>query len=603
MSVNTRQVVDALVHRYIGSDPSAPNKSTEELADLVRMLSSPQDYSLLDALAAADTGCIPAAGDIAVLHSVRDCMTMIFNLVDLDPAIRSEIHMLIPHMAADILLNPAGPLSEDDASLFIIADQLLEATVGWSSDLGRAGEQLLTRVKEVIAQVSAGNADYAALASEFRTYHEKDRSRITKLEDRLAASESGKLRSQRSRAIAAEMINESMAGQQLTANIVEFLQGPWFESMQLLALNKGLDGDDWIRATKLTETLIWTYQPVDAESEEKASAEKQRLYRIVENMGSEIRELLLAFEHNTDDLEAAISDIEQDHFLMVSEQPLDYEPFEPIESPDAGMGQRTSVSRILLKKVNNLEPGQWFLFSEADKNIRIKLVLKLPDVKQMLFTNRNGMKALDKTYDELAYLISSSVIKPLNHEAVFSSTFRTFYQGLIEELARKQKIAEEADREQAERDAAQKKAAQEAAALSRQKEEEEQARIAQERDERLERAKEEAAKAENQEEFTETVAVVSRLGVGAWVKLPAPDGTLEDCKLAVKIAAADKMIFVSRTGVKIGEYSTEQLTTLLVAGEAEISDTGVEFEDTLAQVVSKLRADREKSYDDLTGSE
>ncbi len=221
----------------------------------------------------------------------------------------------------------------------------------------------------------------------------------------------------------------------------------------------------------------------------------------------------------------------------------------------------------------------------------------------MLFTNRNGMKALDKNYDELAYLMSSSVLKPLNHEAVFSSTFSTFYQGLIEEFQRKQKLAEEADQAEAQREAAREKALQEAAALARAKEEAEARKKEEERENRLERAKAEASRAENQARLAEFRETVEKLNIGAWLKLPAADGTLEECKLAVKIASADKMIFVSRTGVKIGEYTTEQLITLLVAGDGEIDDTGVEFEDTLAQVVTKLRADREKSYDDLTGSE
>jgi len=62
------------------------------------------------------------------------------------------------------------------------------------------------------------------------------------------------------------------------------------------------------------------------------------------------------------------------------------------------------------------------------------------------------------------------------------------------------------------------------------------------------------------------------------------------------------MIFVNSAGVKVGDYSTEQLVLLLVAGEGEITDAGIEFEDTLAQVVTKLRQDRNKSYDVLTGS-
>ncbi|MBT4160308.1 MAG: DUF1631 family protein, partial [Gammaproteobacteria bacterium] len=160
----------------------------------------------------------------------------------------------------------------------------------------------------------------------------------------------------------------------------------------------------------------------------------------------------------------------------------------------------------------------------------------------------------------------------------------------------------EAGKKEAETEAAKEKALKEAAAIARAKEEADDKRKEEEKNERLQQAKAEANLEENQERVAELTEKVSKLAVGAWLKLPAADGSLEECKLAVKIAAADKLIFVSRTGVKIGEYTNEQLTTLLVAGQGEISDTGVEFEDTLAQVVTKLRADREKSYDDLTGS-
>ena len=288
---------------------------------------------------------------------------------------------------------------------------------------------------------------------------------------------------------------------------------------------------------------------------------------------------------------------------MVSDRDLDYVEYLPIDTPGSGSGSRPSVSRILLRKVSSLEPGQWFIYTEGEKSARIKLALKLEDVRQILFTNRNGMKALDRSYDEIAYLMSSGVLRPLNHQAVFSDTFRNFYQGLLDELERKQKLVAEANREEAEREATRQKALQEAAALARANEEAEHQRREEARQQRLEKAQEAAARAENQERVAQIAELVDKLQIGAWLKLPAADGTLEDCKLAVRIASADKMIFVSRAGVKIGEYSAEQLTMLLVAGDGEIGDTGVEFEDTLAQVVSKLRADREKSYDDLTGSE
>ncbi len=606
MSVTARQVIEALKHRYVGEQAASPNVAVDDLVDYLRTLTAeaiPDDQGILEAIAAEKTDWILSGDEVAMLSAVRDCMKMAFKLIDLDPEIASRLKVLTPRVSAQVLKDPASALDQSSASIFSIADLLLDATIGWSSDQGRSGEKLLAELQDILMGLGAEKVDYDALETELRGFLEKEQTRIHKLEERLAATESGKLRSQRGRAIAIETLNNAMDGKKLTANIAEFLKGPWCESLQLMAINKGIDSDDWIRATKLTETIIWTYQPIVEKDLAGANAAKQRLYRIIEHLPSEVDDLLLALEHGSDAANNALEAIEEDHFNIVSGQELEYVDFDLIEFDGAAITKGPAVSRILLKKVNNLEPGQWFAYEDNEKSARIKLVLKLEDVKQLLFTNRNGMKALEKNYDEMAYLMSSGVIKPLNHAQVFSSTFATVFQGLIDEHEKKLKAAEQADQEEAEREAAKLKAIEEAKALARAKEEDERERKAAEQESRMADARAEAAKSENQGRVTEITETVAHLNVGAWLKLPAADGELEECKLAVRVAAADKMIFVSRTGVKIGEYTSEQLITLLVAGQAEIVDAGVEFEDTLAQVVSKLRQDRNKSYDDLTGSE
>ena len=604
MSVTSRQVVDALKHRYTGDQATEASVTTN---DLVSYLKSPEarqsaaGTDLLGLISQHNPEWIPGASELAVLRAVQDCLKLIFNLVDLESRAEAEIWRANPALAGTLIEHPTLPVDGSANTILQILDQLLDATIGWSDDQGRAGENLMNKVQEVVEQL--GESDLGAVYEDLKAFVEKDQGRTHKLEERLAASEAGKLRSKRGRAVAAEMLNKAMKGNQLTANMVNFLKGPWFGSVQLLAITQGIDSDEFIRASKLTETIIWTYQPIDAENQIQAEADKQKLYRIIEHLPSEIRDLSLALEHNTDDLEAALEDIEQDHILMVSGQELEYVEFDLIEVEGETISQGASVSRILMRKVAGLEEGQWFTYSEGEKHIRIKLVLKLQDVKQMLFTNRNGMKALEKTYDEMAYLMSSSVLKPLNHDAVFSTTFSSFFTGIIEDHQRKLKQAEEADQAEREREAARKKALEEAAALERTRQDEERERQRQEKEERIERAREAASRSENQEKLAELSDAVRKLQIGAWLKLPAADGTLEECKLAVRVASADKFIFVSRTGVKMGEFTSEQLTALLVAGEGEIADTGVEFEDTLAQVVSKLRQDRNRSYDDLTGSE
>lgn len=605
MSIQARQVVDALKLRYVSREPGAANVTASELAAFLRTVTPdqiPADYSLLEVISSGNTEWILAAGEIAILHSIRDCLTMIHRMIDLEAEVAALLQSITPVLAAELIERPTLPLDEVPNSILTILDRVLDATIGWSSDQGRAGDKLLDQVRSVLTALHDEQAARKDIEEELNTFLEKEQTRIHKLEERLAASESGKLRSQRGRTIAAEMINAAMKGQKLTMSIAEFLTGPWYESMQLMAITKGVDGDEWSRAAKLTETVIWTYQPVPTVNAEKEAAAKQRLYRIIEHLPAEISELLLALAHSDEGSSLAISALEDDHVAMVSGQELEYVDVEPIPIEGSSISQRASVSRILLRKVTALQPGQWFTYEENDKNARIKLVLKLEDVKQLLFTNRNGMKALDKNYDELAYLMSSNVIKPLNHESVFSSTFATFYQGLIDEFDRKQKLSDEADQEEAEREAARLKAIEEAKALARAKEEAELKLKEEEKENRLKRAKAEVSKVENQAKVEEITAVVKKLNVGAWLKLPAADGELEECKLAVRVSAVDKLIFVNRAGIKMGDYSSEQLIALLVAEEAVIDDAGVEFEDTLAQVVSKLRQDRNKSYDDLTGS-
>jgi hypothetical protein len=599
MSVTPRQVVDALKHRYVSEESTAANVTSDELATFLRALDPdkiPDNHAIVELVAHTQSDWILSGADVAVLQSIRDCMTMIFKLIDLDEAVATKIRRVVPTLSAALLQEPALPLRGESFSVLSILDRLLDATIGWSNDQGRAGEKLLTEVSRIIEIIHDPAADFKSLETDFSAFLEKEQVRTRKLEERLAASESGKLRSQRGRAIAAETINDAALGHLVTANLARFLHGPWYESLQLIAITKGVEGEDWIRACKLTETMLWTYQPIDDEEE------KKRLYRIVEHMPFEIRDLLLALEHSGDESNETMSALEEEQFAIVSGHPLELTSFKPIEVDGSSISQRTSVSRILLRKVKALRVGQWFTYAEDDKSTRIKLVLKLEDVHQLLFTNRNGMKALEKNFDEMAYLMSSSIVKPLNHDSVFSSTFATFYRGLLDEHQRKLKLAKEADEKQAEKETARKKALQEANVLNRAKEDAELTKKQQERETRLERARAEASKVENQAKLTEFSEKVEKLSVGAWLKLPAPDGKLEECKLAVRVTAVDKLIFVSRTGVKMGEYSSEQLTTLLVAGECVIDDTGVEFEDTLAQVVSKLRQDRNKSYDDLTGS-
>ncbi|MCH7742195.1 MAG: DUF1631 family protein [Proteobacteria bacterium] len=603
MSVAPNTVIDALKYRYIKAKNSGACTDRDQLIQLLRNITEEQlatDADLITLVAESDPDSKLSDGNMAVLHAVNDCVKLISKLIDVEREINLKLRILEPELACQLLQTPHLPLEAPEHSILEVLDLLVTASVGWAPDLGRSGEQLYDKVSEIVASVRTGNKNYEEIEANLRAFMDKVQKRTDKLEERLIAAETGVIRSRKSKIATAQMINKETDKKKLTLPIVEFLHGPWYDSIQLLALTRGFDSEEWFRAVKMTETIIWTYQPIELEDEEALQKEKQRLYRIIEHIPAEIRELLVALEHKSDSAEEALQNIEHEHVMVISGQKLEYADFSPIETGEEVFNQSTSVSRILLKKVSKLTPGQWFTFEESDVSIRIKLILKLEDVKQLLFTNRNGMKALEKSFDALAYYLSARVIKPLTHKNVFSSTFATYYQSLVEIFEKDRNQAAE-DRVEADRaEAIQEAAVAQAKASALAKEEAIREQQEREREERLTHAREESLKEENKDKVKELTASVIALNVGAWLKLPGADGVTETCKLAVKITAADKMIFVNHAGVKVGEYSTEQLVQLLVAGEGVIEDGGVEFEDALVQVVTKLRQDRNKSYDDLT---
>mgnify|MGYP000211325120 FL=1 len=59
-------------------------------------------------------------------------------------------------------------------------------------------------------------------------------------------------------------------------------------------------------------------------------------------------------------------------------------------------------------------------------------------------------------------------------------------------------------------------------------------------------------------------------------------------------------MFTNRKGLKVGQFTKGQLVHMLIAENSEILDTGAEFENVLSFIVSSLRDDKNKSFDELT---
>ncbi|MEX1237547.1 MAG: DUF1631 family protein, partial [Pseudomonadales bacterium] len=94
------------------------------------------------------------------------------------------------------------------------------------------------------------------------------------------------------------------------------------------------------------------------------------------------------------------------------------------------------------------------------------------------------------------------------------------------------------------------------------------------------------------------VQQVDNLHVGVWVEFLGEDDVSVRCKLAARISAIDKYIFVNRQGVKVVEKTRHGLAQELKDGTVKVISDGLLFSRALESVIGNLR---ESQHEQQTG--
>ncbi|MBQ75311.1 MAG: hypothetical protein CMQ20_09875 [Gammaproteobacteria bacterium] len=107
--------------------------------------------------------------------------------------------------------------------------------------------------------------------------------------------------------------------------------------------------------------------------------------------------------------------------------------------------------------------------------------------------------------------------------------------------------------------------------------------------ETIEIEEEKAEDGEEEEDYGPFMEQIEAMTVGIWVEFIGEDDQNTRCKLAAKINAIDKFIFVNREGVKVVEKTTVGLAKELKEGSVRIISDGLLFSRALESVIGNLR--------------
>lgn len=491
----------------------------------------------------------------------------------------------------------------------------------WYSRDSKTSQQFLEKLSEFFQVCVRGDLNNLRVAhNEFQHWLDSEDKRAAMLETRLCETEINHFKMLSAEARVLDLINAALAfkafPKDLSAGIASVLKSELLHSYFIA----GNDSPFWKKWQRLLPLLGKAFVTINMQ--DRNDEDEQTLYRTIPALLNELELSLTVNTSNSDTYRQWVEAISEQLMLAIKKQPVQCAAFMALSYPDGHGNLNTRVTADLLQQTDNLQQGDWILFSgEHGQTIRCKLALKSAEIDQLLFVDHTGRKVMHKSIKDFAVCLSTGIAKkmlPLSIEETIAKIVQALldlYQQKQTQLqaqedarqaknlaeAEQQRQAEEKRKQEidaetkrqivaklAERQAAAQKALAEAASLAK-----ERARSAAElkfEQERIRLQLEAEQAAENLQRVQLANIHISSLNLGARVELVINNEPVR-CKLAVIIAATGKYIFVDNLGRKVAELQREHLVQALLDNQLILLNNGDSFDDQLVKVIRGLRKD------------
>ncbi|TNE80029.1 MAG: DUF1631 family protein [Gammaproteobacteria bacterium] len=517
-------------------------------------------------------------------------MDLFLQTSGLHPSLAGRIARLRFYLAWRMNLEGAGAFTP---SLTEWLDSLQEWR-GWSDSGGRSAKALLDQLDALVIAVSAsfesGSSEpVEAFCEKWQSDSRKRATQEAMLRRRLLEKEQGVARQYRAEQTARALIGRALKGRHLPPAIIEFIFNRWQGLLKQAVLEYGLESDSFRHGSKLLEWLVWVGDP------SLSDKDRNRLYHVGEQIGDRLLDVWRRV-YSTEFPAGDLTGIEQ---VMMSRlkgetpelesalPPPDSFPWNPefLEPP-------TEITDAILEA-----EGKWYVEGEGHNEQRRYFYAFLQDSGNILWTNGGGVKFGLQPWSDFQSAKSRGDIRSLPQLTPFGDVLADTVN-VLSAVALKQRqqreLAARKAREKAEALRQERQAAEEArrkeeaareAELKRQREEAEARRLADEKAE-LERLEKENLLVAQQK--------VDGIKLGGWISVEPDDDRDEPLrmKLAVRINASRKLIFVDRLGLNRQEYQEKDLVSGIVDKRIRVLGSTAEFDDTLSRVVGRIRVGR-----------
>jgi len=462
---------------------------------------------------------------------------------------------------------------------------------GWSANGGRSSRMLLDQLDSLTAEVSgcfeAGDTEpVMAFCQQWKADARKREQQTERLRERLLKTEQGAARQRRAEHTARALIGRAMKGRQLPEPIVQFVMDTWFPLLKQIIWENGLNGDNWRHASKLLEWLVWI-------GDSKLSDNDQnRLYTVGEQLGDRIIDVWNRL--NKEPLpETALAGIQSVMVQRLRGETPELVPALPPPDRFSWDSAWLSLEPVPEQDYQAMQ-FKWYVEGDGAKEQRRFFLALLEDTREVLWTNGAGVKLGLLPWTTFKADFDQGVLRPLApikpFGEVLAETVTALSNVLYRQMLQRKKAAEDAKERAAllrqEKALAEKKHAEEQAVKAAEKEK-------QRLEAEAQKQADEDADAERLRQEKESAArgLVEGIKLGGWIVVENRESPSEAqrLKLAVRINASRKLVFVDRLGMNRREFIEDALIDEVVTGNVRVLGAAAEFDDTLSRVVGRIR--------------
>jgi len=528
--------------------------------------------------------------DHAVISFIDETFSRMLERTDVDFKVEAFFRDMAPHIAILALKDQNSIMGlVNTRPILSMMDMLLVECIGWSEDLGILGDQYMKKLEVIVRSLIKGKSSLEETIKKLKGFFKQQEPVFDRLEQRLCSDSLESLAGKKGQYYSAKLMNDKMSGHKFPLFIIFMLQGAWYEFLQSIFIHYRDESKEWKQACKLTTALVESLRSGKVNEQQKS---------LMKVLPDHIRAFSKRMTFDTTAVQQSLADVEAEYAAIMNNEPSDPCDFDLLTTENYTPQNQIKMDPKLQRQIASFTEGMWFYYDNKDdedeKVARIKLVLNWSDTGRLLFTNHNRRKILEMSYQELAGLMNSGIVRLLTPKYKINELIRLHLTKIINEyhahLRKQKQTPKPEDR---------KVISLEYVKNRRQEQAKANVELKKHVAEKTTRAEILRHKSEHKLQVAETA--VSSLKPNAWVNLPIMKEVLTPCKLAAYIKATDTYVFVNRSGMKVAEYTSAQLAHLLVTENSEILDTGAEFEDVLKRVVVGLREDRAASDSSTLG--